>query len=131
PLMGILSVSAVRVVLFSLLADVAYAYIDPRISSAGQPTARRRDADPGRHGRRRRRRWRQAVQFPRAHLPAVHAPSHGEMGSAGSGHSDRGLLRGTTLALGVSELHPGPRPVLVARRRHRSLPSAPDGNGLL
>ena len=33
-LMGILSVSAVLIVLFNLLADVAYAYIDPRISYA-------------------------------------------------------------------------------------------------
>jgi peptide/nickel transport system permease protein len=33
-LMGILSVSAVLIVLFNLLADIAYAYIDPRISYA-------------------------------------------------------------------------------------------------
>jgi ABC-type dipeptide/oligopeptide/nickel transport system permease component len=32
--MGILSVSAVLIVLFNLLADIAYAYIDPRISYA-------------------------------------------------------------------------------------------------
>ncbi len=33
-LMGILSVSAVLIVLFNLFADIAYAYIDPRISYA-------------------------------------------------------------------------------------------------
>ena len=33
-LLGILSVSAILIVLFNLLADVAYAYIDPRISYA-------------------------------------------------------------------------------------------------
>jgi peptide/nickel transport system permease protein len=33
-LMGILTVSAVLIVLFNILADVAYAYIDPRISYA-------------------------------------------------------------------------------------------------
>ncbi|HVS05399.1 MAG TPA: ABC transporter permease [Candidatus Dormibacteraeota bacterium] len=33
-LMGILSVSAVLIILFNLLADIAYAYIDPRISYA-------------------------------------------------------------------------------------------------
>jgi peptide/nickel transport system permease protein len=33
-LMGILFVTAVLVVLFNILADLAYAYIDPRISYA-------------------------------------------------------------------------------------------------
>ena len=33
-LLGILSVSAILIVLFNLFADIAYAYIDPRISYA-------------------------------------------------------------------------------------------------
>ena len=33
-LMGILSVAAVLIVFFNLMADLAYAYIDPRVSYA-------------------------------------------------------------------------------------------------